>query len=430
MATAVADTRNVEQKNSLTAAIVVVVVGFLATTLFQPQALARIPFQNLLKNSLHIDRTGNAAFFFWIGLPWYFKPVVGIFTDAFPFFGSRRKSYVLVNTTLAVVSWFGLLLTPVRYGALLRTCIVIDFFMVIVSTVLGAYMVEVGQATSGTGRITSVRQITYWITMMLQGPVGGYLATLALGVTIAVSGSFMFLLVPVTIFFLHEQRKKVDSQVLLANARQQMIHIGAAGTMWAASGLLALFYLAPGILTAIFYQQQDVLHLSTETQGSLLFLQGVGGIIAAVSYGFACRRVNLRNLLLICLTAATVVDLGYVFYSTLARARVVDFAWGVGFAMAECALMDLAVRATPKGSEGLGFSLMMSVRNFALFGSDAFGSWLLDRYHISFNTLVVSNAVTTAIAVPLVLLLPLYMVARKDAEPVRDPPAARSALQK
>jgi hypothetical protein len=28
-----------------------------------------------------------------------------------------------------------------------------------------------------------------------------------------------------------------------------------------------------------------------------------------------------------------------------------------------------------------------------------------------------------------VLLLPLYMVARKDAEPVRDPPAARSALQ-
>jgi MFS family permease len=429
MATAVAETHTQRDSTPFYAAVIIVIVGFLATTLGQPQGVARIPFQNLLKNSLGVGRTANAAFFFWIGLPWYFKPVVGVFTDAFPLFGSRRKSYILVNTVLATIAWFGLLLAPVKYGPLLWFTIVIDFFMVIVSTVLGAYMVEVGQATSGTGRITAIRQLTYWFTMMANGPVGGFLATLAFSATIYFCGGIMFMIFPVALFLLREQRRKTDPQLLLQNARQQMINIGTAGTMWATAGLMALFYIAPGFQTALFYRQQDFLHMSTEGIGSLLFLQGVGGLLATAVYGFSCRRLNLRNLLLICLTAATVVDLGYVLYSTIPRARIIDFSWGFGFALAECALMDLAVRSTPKGSEGMGFSLMISVRNFALFGTDAFGSWLMDRFHIQFNSLIVSNAVTTAIAIPLVLLLPLYLVGRKDAEPPADPAATHTTLQ-
>jgi hypothetical protein len=41
------------------------------------------------------------------------------------------------------------------------------------------------------------------------------------------------------------------------------------------------------------------------------------------------------------------------------------------------------VRSTPAGSEGLGFSILVSVRNLALFGTDWFGSNLLDQYHLS-----------------------------------------------
>jgi hypothetical protein len=65
---------------------------------------------------------------------------------------------------------------------------------------------------------------------------------------------------------------------------------------------------------------------------------------------------------------------------------------------------------------GLGFSIMVSVRNLALFGTDWFGSNLLDQYHLSFNSLVIANSATTLIAVPLVLLLPRLIVIRKDAE--------------
>ena len=421
--------RQPQNNNTLLHAAIVVIVGVLATTLSQPQVLGRIPIQNLLKNELHVDRATNAAFFFWIGLAWYFKPLAGIVTDAFPLFGSRRKTYMLASTVLAVVSWVGLYFTPHQYNKLLWVCIAIDVFMVVASTVVGAYMVEIAQAISGSGRLTAIRQFVQQSCYIIVGPTAGYLGSIAFGWTTAACGGVMFLLVPAAIFFLHEQRKRVDSHELLDNAAKQMVRIGTAATMWAAAGLMALFYIAPGLFTAVFYKQQNDLHLDTQGQGFLVFISGVCGVIAAVGYGFACRYLNLRKLLVGCLLFGTAANLAYLFYSSVGRARVIEGFNGFGYTLAELALMDLAVRATPAGSEGLGFSLMMSVRNLALFGTDWFGSMLLDRYHLSFNSLVLANGATTLITVPLVLLLPRLLVSKKDAEPPEESAAPKMGPQ-
>src|SRR5580692_12119731 len=84
-------------------AATLVVVGILSTTLAQEQALGRLPLQNLLKNELHASRSASAAFFFVAGLAWYFKPLAGIVTDAFPVFGSRRKTYLMLSATLGAL---------------------------------------------------------------------------------------------------------------------------------------------------------------------------------------------------------------------------------------------------------------------------------------------------------------------------------------
>ena len=125
---------------ALVYAALVIVAGVLATTLAQTQVLARLPLQNLLKNELHADRTANAAFFFWAGLAWYLKPFAGILTDAFPLFGSRRKSYILISATLAALSWLVLIVTPHEYRNLLFVVIVINTFMMVTSTVVGGLL--------------------------------------------------------------------------------------------------------------------------------------------------------------------------------------------------------------------------------------------------------------------------------------------------
>src|SRR5271166_307517 len=414
---------------AVTYAAIVIVAGVFATTLAQTEVLARLPIQNLLKNELHADRTANAAFFFWAGLAWYLKPLAGILTDAFPLFGTRRKSYILISAILAALSWFALIVTPHEYRNLLFVVIVINTFMVVASTTVGGYMVETAQATSGSGRLTAIRQFIQQACFVINGPVAGYLAGIAFGWTAAACGGIMLLLVPVTILFLREPRKRANPREVLANAKSQLVNIATARTMWGAAGLMALFYIAPGFGTALFYKQQNDLHFTTQLQGFLQLIAGVCGILAAVGYGILCRRLNLRTLLIGCMLIATAANLGYLFYSSLGRAQAIEGLNGFGYTLAELALMDLAVRSTPAGSEGLGFSIMVSVRNLALFGTDWFGSNLLDQYHLSFESLVIANSATTLIAVPLVLLLPRLILARKDAEIYEESPMFKTATE-
>ena len=417
MASATAIPDQQDKNKSLVYAAIIIVIGFLATTLAQPQVLGRIPIQNLLKNELHVDRAANAAFFFWMGMPWYFKPFFGIITDAFPLFGSRRKSYMILGATLGTISWAALYFAPHQYSKLLWACVLINLFMMATSTVVGAYMVEAAQASSGSGRLTSVRNAVEQFSVLFAGPAAGFLGSIAFGWTTISCGAILFLIVPGAVWFLHEQRKSYPARELFDQAGKQLVKIGHAKSMWIAAGFMALFYCAPGLSTAIFYKQQNDLHMTTQGQGFLQFLSGFFGVIAAALYGiYGSKRFTLRTLLLWSIALGTLANFGYLFYTSVAHARIIDSFNGFGYTMAEVAMMDLAVRSTPSGSEGLGFSLMMSVRNFTLFGSDWAGSKLLETYHLQFNTLVLANAATSFIVIPLVLVLPAIIVMTRDTQ--------------
>jgi len=80
--------------------------------------------------------------------------------------------------------------------------------------------------------------------------------------------------------------------------------------------------------------------------------------------------------------------------------------------------LDLAARATPKGCEGLGYSLMLSIRNVAVFGADIVGSHLAD-HGWRFRSLVYLNASTTAIVLVLLPFLPAALMRSKDKSPER-----------
>jgi hypothetical protein len=404
-----------EERRAVLIAGLVIVVGAIATTLPQVVVLAYIPLQNLLKNALHADRSANAAFFFWTTMPWNLKPLVGLCEDTVPIFGSRRKSYLIIGGALAALGWFALSLMPIRYAPLLTICVVISSAMVIASTAIGGYMVEAAKASASSGRLTSLRNFSMQFSVLVAGPASGLLGSLAIVWTAISCGSIAFLIVPVALWCLRERRQPSAPGRIMQEARAQFRSIGRAGTMWAVAGIATVFYMAPGVFTALFYIQQNDLHMDTEAQGFLQLLNGAFGMLAALLYGgVLCRRFTLRTLLMVCMVLGAIGNLSYWFYASPTQARIAESLWGFGFTIADVAMMHVMVRATPAGSEALGFSLLMSVRNFCLYGSNWAGSFFIDHFHLKFHVLVLLNGGTSLLAVPLVLLLPKAITMVRD----------------
>src|SRR5437868_3572045 len=78
------------------------------------------------------------------------------------------------------------------------------------------------------------------------------------------------------------------------------------------------------------------------------------------------------------------------FYSSAWPAAFVDAQNGLFFTIAEISLLDLAARCTPVGAEGLGYGLILSFRNLAVYGADFLGSRLHKLYPhtFTFSTMV------------------------------------------
>ena len=141
---------------------------------------------------------------------------------------------------------------------------------------------------------------------------------------------------------------------------------------------------------------------------------GASAIVAAILYSQLIKRFPIRILLLVSIATSAAGTLLYLFYSSWIRALLIESQNGFFFGLSEITILDLAARATPKGCEGLGYSLMLSIRNIALFGADVVGSYLAD-HKWPFANLVYLNAGTTAVVLILLPLLPAVLMQSKDA---------------
>src|SRR6516165_5325892 len=404
----------------------VIVFGIFATTLPQPGALGRLPLQFLLKNQVGVTREQMAAFFFWCGLAWYLKPFAGILTDAFPLFRTRRRHYLLFSSMLACASWIGMAFIPHEYGSLLWGAMIVNLFMVMASTVTGAFLVEAGQSLKATGRLTALREVVSNVCALFQGPVGGLLATGGFMWATGANAALALSILPVAYLFLRERPVSGSrgSEVFL-NAGRQLMTIVRSRNLWMALLFIALFYFSPGFSTPLFYKQTDELHLSSQAIGNLGVFSGSFGILAALVYSQLIKRVQIRIMLFIGVVTAAAGTLLYLFYSTWTRAIFIESQNGFFFTLAELALLDLAARATPKGCEGLGYSLMLSIRNVAVFGADIVGSYLAD-HKWAFGSLVCLSAGTTAIVLLLLPFLPAALMRAKDTGAKQTVPDRRS----
>jgi MFS family permease len=411
---------------------VMVGLGAFVTTIAQPGVIGRLPIQLFLKREMLLSAHTLAGFMLIAGFAWNLKPLAGILSDAFPILGTRRRHYMLLGSGLAALCWLLIGIVPRTYWPLLLATFGANALMVVASTVMGGLMVEAGQRYGVSGRVTSIRQALQSAVSIGNGVLGGYLAAMALGWTVGIAAGLLLALALTTFFVLTESPVQTRRHEVLSQAGQQLATLARSYTLLAAGVFLALVYITPGFATPLLYLQTDSLKFTTPYIGLLETIEGATGLGGALVYAVVCRRFNLRQLLTASIALNAVATLLYLGYSARS-APIVHGLGGLVTIGSELALMDLAVRATPSGCESLGFSLMMSARNFALKGSDVIGSWLLDNRGWTFPQLVWLNAGTTALVLIFIPLLPRLLMSRREGEapaPRRAaaPPAADTAV--
>lgn len=399
---------------SLSLIALVIVVGNFAGTLGAADQLGKIPLQNLLANTLRAPREETARFFFLTGLFFYIKPLCGILTDAFPLFGTRRRYYLLLSSVFGAVAWLLLACVPKTYTWLALGVIFVNLFIVMISTVTGAFLVELGQSRGEVGKLSGIRQMARSALFTIQGPLGGLFATLSFWVAAGAGALVTLSIFPVAYWFLREKPVPRRNPAAFHDAGRQMAVMVRSWPFWMATLFIALYNFAPGLGTIMYYRQSHDLHLSQHTIGWLQADGNIAGIAAAALYFVFARRITMRTAMVIAVLTSGLSVLFYVAYTSLGHAVLIDFQAGFFGGYATAALLDLAARGTPAGCEGLGYSFIMSVNNLASQGGDWLSSWMADRFHLPWNIMVYVNCGTTLFVLVLLPVMPKVMMASRD----------------
>ena len=393
-------------------------MGLFITTIGQPKVIGRLPFNFLLKDELHFNAQQVASFWAISNFFWYLKPLAGLLCDSIPIFGTRRRWYLILAAAASAVCWTVFAFLPHTYNAFLANMLVLSGLMVIASTVVGGILVEQGQKYKATGRITSLRLGLEGVISLIVGPLGGYLASRSFGLTVGIGVMLLGSLIPVAFFYLHETPNAKRNTEVWSDAAKQLGIALRTPTMWWGTLTLFLFYLSPSLGDTMNFYQTDVLHFSKQFIGNLELCGGIGGILGAIVYALACRKLPLRPLLLIGISINTISTLTYLAYRNAPAAIVIDFANGFFGTFGVLPLFDLAARATPKGSESFGYALMMSVRNLTLFAVAApLGASIYEKSpNHSITSLIWISAITTGLVLLIVPFLPAAMMNRRDGD--------------
>ena len=406
--------------------------GIFATTFVQTQSLGYLPLNSLLTH-MGLDSDKTATFFSLAMLPWSFKIIAGLLVDGVPLFGSRRRSYLLGSALVATAAWLLMGLSS-GYSQLLCLAIGMNAAIVFGSTTSGGLLVEAGQRFGMSGRLSSLRTVAQFMGGGLAAAASGYLAQYTEGAKYPLAWTSVAAIVPLAGMFVAAWLwlKEPPLPAFVPHGRswgEQWMHV--LRSIWAQiKNVLRLQMLLPALLlffiqavptfrsTSFYQYQTQVLHYD-DTQLGWLTLVGYGAsLLSSGLYVWWCRKASLRVSLYGAVLVTALSAVPYLFYdSSLPRAMVIESVGSFLQILAYLPLFDIAIRSTPKGSEALGYSLLIGVWNIGLMIGIKAGPSLYEHvFHKHMHDLIWLNAGATLAGLGLVCLLPRKLVDQSEGK--------------
>src|SRR5215813_10953379 len=153
-------------------ALLFAVVYFSQGMFYLPDQAISIVFKD---RGLKADQV--AYFFLLTGIPWFIKPLYGLLSDFVPLFGRRRKSYLLLTSTIAsLMALVAALTAAPSYWMLATLYTTMGLGLAFTDVLVDAMMVESGKPLGLTGAFQSVQWASVTCASIAVGLVGGYFA--------------------------------------------------------------------------------------------------------------------------------------------------------------------------------------------------------------------------------------------------------------
>jgi MFS family permease len=388
------------------------------------------------KDALGLTPAEAAAIAFWVGLPWSMKMVVGVASDVYPLFGSRRSAYLLLGALCSLGGYLTLATRVQSRGTYLAVSVLIAVGFMVQDVVADALSVEIAESDEELGQIQTLGRMALLAGGISVGYLSGVLAArLGTRGTFAVA-ALLPLLVAATVPLVRSRRRADRALTTTAgplaggNARLVLLvglAYGALGllleffdvpfsrevTLVASAGLIGLLLhrvgISRGVATAalvIFlfratpsvgqgysYWAIDRLGFDQQFLGLLAQVSSILGLIGLLVFRKTIVKRSVSFTLVWVMIAGAVlyvpnIGLFYGLHEWLGiSARALAFVdTTISAPLAQLAMVPMLIliaRSAPPGGEATMFAIMASLMNLALSASQLFTEYLNETFTVT-----------------------------------------------
>jgi MFS family permease len=411
---------------SRTQAYLFVGVLFFLTNFAAPHlGLVDVPVSFFLKNRLHLSANQTSMFRLIVAAPLIVGFVFGFVRDSWNPFGHGDRAHLFIFSVATVLVYGALAFLQPTYAVLLVGVFLATVTYQMTSSVANGLTTILAQANAMAGGLAAASLIASYLPQVIGYFLGGVLSDFLEGQNAVVAARVLFLcaaslMLVLAVVGLLGPRAVFDAAERTRSKSHFTRDLARFARHWPIYPVILmqlLWQFSPATGTVLQYHMSNTLHGSDAQWGEWNAIFLVAFIPGLFAYGYICRRVRLSWLLWGGFGVAVLQMIPLLFINTAEGALVAAAFLGVIGAFAQGALTDLSIRSAPRGLEGTMGMMFIACFYIAFRFGDLFGTALYDRY--GFAVPVIATIVSTALVLPVLLIVPKRLIETRDGEQLR-----------
>ena len=386
------------------------------------------------KDELHLTPSQSALIQSILSFPYILKPLFGFISDVFPFFGYKRKSYLILNSIIIFLSWMAMAFLNLS----LYLTIVILLIKAICKTFLNAcssaVLVEISKNTKHE---KEEKKLETFNTSIIYINLGTILSSTTRGIALEyfpnhviffISGVLSYLDIAAGIMYQENKIKfKQSGDINNKNIRTYNIEFNYS-TKGSCNKLLDIIKrreivllsiymlvmtLVPSYYESSFYYLTDKKNFTRRNFGHLTIILMVLFLTnSVINKNYLNKYSKKKVIIYMTLVSFSFSSLYYIYITLDLSSKIIVFI-GVSLyisfkSLSIKPLFNLAFLACPKKYEGTIMGLFYALRDFGDTCSSLMGSWL--AYYLDIQKDKYDNFGKMVFIINLISLLPLGFI--------------------